>query len=137
MKLIGSKELIIDDLGYFKQEAMMDISEKGSYFLSRHNHRTGLYIQIEGNLVHFDIVQELKKSIEYSMDFCEYDVWFSKDGRQLKTRLIAERVPEDIATERRRKAIKTAKKKGRTPTEKHLFLLGWNLYITNIFFIIW
>jgi len=35
VELIGSKELLIDDLGYFKQEAMMDMSEKEAYFLSR------------------------------------------------------------------------------------------------------
>jgi Transposase DDE domain len=132
VKLIGSKELLIDDLGYSKQEAMMNISDKGSYFLSRHNHRTNLYMRTEDNLVHFDIVQELKKSTEYVLEFCEFAVWFSKGERQLKMRLIAERVPEYIAAERRRKADKIAKKKGRTPTEKHLFLLGWNLYITNI-----
>jgi len=137
VELIGSKELLLDDLGYFKQESMMDISDKGSYFLSRYNHKTGLYIQTEDNLtednlVDFDIFQELKNSIERCIDFCEFGVWFSKNGRQLKIRLIAERVPEDIAAERRRKANKIAKKKGRTPTEKHLFLLGWNLYVTNI-----
>jgi IS4 transposase len=63
---------------------------------------------------------------------CEFEVWFSKDGRQLKVRLIAEKIPDGVASERRRKANKTAKKKKRIPTEKHLFLLGWNLYVTNI-----
>ena len=47
-------------------------------------------------------------------------------------RLIAEKFPDEVVSERRRKASKTAKKKGRTPTEKHLFLLSWNLYVTNI-----
>ena len=46
--------------------------------------------------------------------------------------MIAEKLPENEAHERRRKAKKTAQKKGRQPTEKHLFLLGWNLYVTNI-----
>ena len=46
--------------------------------------------------------------------------------------MIAERVPEKVANERRRKARKTAKKKGRQPTKKHLYLMNWSLYITNV-----
>ncbi|MGB9595368.1 MAG: transposase [Candidatus Poribacteria bacterium] len=33
--------------------------------------------------------------------------------------------------ERRRKANKVSKKKGRSPTKKHLFLLGWELYVDS------
>jgi hypothetical protein len=132
VELIGIKELLIYDLGYFKQEAMMDMSEKGAYFLSRYSHRTGIYTKPEGKLVHFEIVEKLKKAVLNEIALCEFEVWFSKDGRQLKVRLIAEKIPDEVVSERRRKANKTAKKKGRTPTEKHLFLLGWNLYVTNI-----
>jgi len=132
VNLIGEKELAIEDLGYFKQEAMMDISEKGAYFLSRYNHRTGIYTKDEEvRLVRFDIVETLKKAVVDEV-LCEFEVWFSKDKRELKVRLVAEKASEEVASERRRKANKIAKKKGRTPTEKHLFLLGWNLYVTNI-----
>jgi hypothetical protein len=34
-------------------------------------------------------------------------------------------------------ARKKAKEKGYTPTEAHLFLLGWNLFITNVPVEIW
>jgi len=62
----------------------------------------------------------LKKAVVDEIAVCEYELWFSKDDRQLKVRLIAEKKPEELSSERRRK---TAKKKARTPTEKHLFLL--------------
>ncbi len=45
--------------------------------------------------------------------------------------MIAERVPQEVANQRRYKAKKTAKKKGRQPTKKHLYLQNWSLYITN------
>lgn len=131
VKHVNAGDLLIDDLGYSKQEAMMDISERGGYFLSRFNHRIGLYKQTEdGSLEKFDLVKELKKAM--AIELCDFEVWLSKGGRRLKVRLIAEKVPDDVANERRRKARQTAKKKGRNPTEKHMFLLGWGLYITNV-----
>ena len=49
-------------------------------------------------------------------------------------RVIAERVPEKVANERRRKIREKAKKKGYTPvvtSAKYLFLQEWSLYITS------
>jgi len=43
VKLIGPGELLIYDLGYSKQEYMIDISQKESYFVSRFNHQMNLY----------------------------------------------------------------------------------------------
>jgi hypothetical protein len=92
--LIGTKELLIDDLGYFKQEAMMNMSEKGAYFLSRYSHRTGIYTKTEElKLLHFDIVDKLKKAVLNEIALCDFEVWFSKDDRQLKVRMIAEKMP--------------------------------------------
>ena len=133
VKQINAGDLLIADLGYSKQEAMIDISERGGYFLSRLNHRIGLYKQAEDeSLEKFDLVAELKKATALGIGFCEFEVWLSKDDRRLKIRLIAEKMPDDVSNERRRKARKTAKKKGRNPTKKHMFLLGWGLYITNV-----
>ena len=111
---------------------MIDLAERGAYFLSRFNHRAGLYKQKEdGTWEKFRLEKELKKAFRKGKRFCEFDVWLVKDGRSLKVRLIAERVPEQVANERRRKAKKRAKKKGRKPTKKHLYLMNWSLYISN------
>ena len=56
---------------------------------------------------------------------------------RVAARLIASRVPEAIVNERRRKARKNAKKKGDTPSQAHLTLLAWNLFITNVPPTIW
>jgi hypothetical protein len=132
VKLIGPGELMIYDLGYFDQNSMIDLAEGGAYFLSRFNHRSNLYKRKEdGTWEKFQLEKELRKAARKRLSSCEFDVWFLKDGRYLKVRLIAERVPEKVANERRRKARKTAKKKGREPTKKHLYLMNWSLYITN------
>ena len=46
-------------------------------------------------------------------------------------RLIAMRVPDQVANARRRKLRKESKKKGRTPSRVHLELCDWTLYVTN------
>ena len=132
VKLIGKGELLINDLGYFDQNSMIDLAEREAYFLSRFNHRANLYKRKEdGTWEKFQLEKELKKAARKRLSSCEFDVWLLKDGRHLRVRLIAERVPEKLANERRRKARKTAKKKGRQPTKKHLYLMNWSLYITN------
>ncbi len=132
VKLISKGELLIHDLGYFDQNSMIDLAEGGAYFLSRFNHRSNLYKRKEdGTWEKFQLEKELKKAARKRLSSCEFHVWFLKDGRYLAIRLIAERVPEKVANERRRKARKTAKKKGRQPTKKHLYLMNWSLHITN------
>src|SRR5215510_294217 len=46
-------------------------------------------------------------------------------------------VPEAIVNERRRQARRVAKKRGYTPSQAHLTLLAWNLYITNVPSTVW
>ena len=132
VKFVNKGELIIYDLGYFDTNCMMDIADKGSYFLNRFNHRAGLYEKKEdGTFEKFDLEKVLKKASKRGQTRCEFKVWLCKDGRELEVRLIAERVPDEVANTRRRKAKKTAKKKGRNPTKKHLYMQNWSLYVTN------
>jgi hypothetical protein len=132
IKKLNPGELLIDDLGYFKQEAIMDIDQRGAYFLCRFNHRNNLYKEEDGRLVKFDLMSELKRVQREGIGLCEFDVWFQKRGRQVKMRLTCEIAPQEVAEDRRKNARKVARKKGRKPTGKHLFFLGWNLYITNV-----
>jgi DDE family transposase len=52
-------------------------------------------------------------------------------------RLLASRVPETVVNERRRKARQAARKRGYTPSQAHLTLLAWNLFITNVPHSVW
>ena len=104
------------------------ISQAGAYFLSRLNHQTNLY---EGNtpgLSPIDLVKVLK---ELPFDTIEKAIFIGEKER-VSSRLIAVRLPDAIVNERRRVARKTAKQKGYTPTDADLFLLAWNLFITNV-----
>jgi hypothetical protein len=56
---------------------------------------------------------------------------------RVATRLIAARMPEAVVNERRRKARRNAKKRGHTPSQAHLTLLAWNLFIPNVPDTVW
>jgi hypothetical protein len=56
---------------------------------------------------------------------------------RIAARLIAVRMPEAIVNERRRQARAVAKKCGYTPSQAHLTLLAWNLFITNVPATVW
>ena len=55
----------------------------------------------------------------------------------MAARLIAVRMPEAIVNERRRQAHAVAKQRGYTPSQAHLALLAWNLFITNVPATVW
>jgi DDE family transposase len=125
--------LFLWDLGYFKVQAFAHIAEAGAYFLSRLNHQTNIYETVAGCLTPIELapfLQTVKGNI-IEKDICIG----AKD--QVEARLIASRVPETSVNERRRKARKNAKKKGYTPSQAHLTLLAWNLFITNVPQTIW
>jgi hypothetical protein len=134
VKLLSSRDLVMFDLGYFSQKALFDISAAGAYFLCRLNHQVSLYRRDEdGTLTRFDLVKELGRNLKAGIGACELELWLSKGETVLKVRLIAERVPDSVANERRRKARQKAKRKNRpSPSARYLFLLGWSLYITNV-----
>lgn len=50
----------------------------------------------------------------------------------MAVRLVAVRVPDAVVNERRRKARAQAKKRGYTPSQAHLTLMAWNLFITTV-----
>lgn len=128
VKLAQKGCLFMFDLGYFKINAFALISQSGAYFLSRLNHQTNLYEGETPGWSPFDLVEYLKKT---TFDTIETEIFIGEKER-VPSRLIAVRLPDDVVNERRRVAKKTAKKKGYTPTATHLFLLGWNLFITNV-----
>jgi hypothetical protein len=125
--------LFIFDLGYFKIKAFAYIAATGAYFLSRLNHQTHIFEVVNDGWQHIDLVHLLKTVKVHIME----KQIFIGATELVPSRLIAVRMPEAIVTERRRIAKKKAKKKGYTPSQAHLHLLSWNLFITNVPCTIW
>jgi hypothetical protein len=131
--LARAAALFLFDLGYFKLAAFAKIVAAQAYFLSRLNHQATVREVVGGRHHALDLATSLahdpRAVVEKSVVLGAYE--------RIPTRLIAVRMPEAIVNERRRQAYTAAKKAGYTPTQAHLALLAWNLFITNVPVTVW
>lgn len=125
--------LFLFDLGYFKLTALAQIAAAQAYFLSRLNHQTTLYTAVAGRVQAWDLARALKTD---ARPLLEQAIYLGARER-LAVRLIAVRLPEPVVNARRRQARQRAKERGYTPSQAHLTLLAWNLFITNVPQTVW
>ena len=120
---LGSLRLA--DLGYFNILVLANIGASGAFFLSRLQHHTKIYVERTKH----NVVAWLN-----SQDQTVVDRWIHIGSEaRLKCRLIAWRVPDEIANRRRQKLIeKTRSKTGRSPTAESLAACDWELLVTNV-----
>lgn len=117
--------LRIADLGYWKLETLAAQHEEGIYWLTR------LPIQV----VFYD-----ESGHAWSVpDFfaqqrgnrVETEVWVGAKHR-LPARLLAVRVPPEVAEERRRRLKEQARSKGQTISQARLAVVDWTFFVTNV-----
>ena len=125
--------LFLFDLGYFKAQALALIAQADAYFLTRLNHQAALYGAVGGRLQRLELAQVLQATPGPLLETTLY----LGTREHVAVRLIAVRMPEAIVNERRRKARKAARKRGYTPSQAHLALVAWNLFITNVPGTVW
>ena len=127
---IAAGELEISDLGYFGVETFAGIAEKGAFYVSRLKTNVTLYQKNEaGGLEEFDLVAAIKKMKEGLRT--EVEVYLKSKETVIKTRLVIEKVPEQVKAERLRKLNQKNQKKGRQTRQRTKILQGVNLHITN------
>lgn len=131
--LAQASALFLFDLGYFKLAAFATIAAAQAYFLSRLNHQTTVREVVRGRQHVLDLAKSLAHDtcplVEKAVVLGAYE--------RVPARLIAVRMSEAIINERRRRAYAAAKKQGYTPSQAHLTLLAWNLFITNVPATVW
>ena len=133
VELARAGALFLFDLGYFKLTAFATIVAAHAYFLSRLNHQATVREVVGGRHQTLDLAKSLaadpRPLVEKALVLGAYE--------RIPTRLIAVRMPEAIVNERRRHAHAAAKKAGYTPSQAHLTLMAWNLFITNVPASVW
>jgi DDE family transposase len=125
--------LFLFDLGYFKMKALAQIAQAEAYFLTRHHHQATLCEAVAGQLRPVELAAWLRPEPQRLLE----RPLFLGAQEQVAVRLIAARVPDAVVNERRRKARKAARKRGHTPSQAHLTLLAWNLFLTNVPRTVW
>lgn len=117
--------LRLADLGFFDLERFADLGAQQGYWFSR----------LQAGVVIFTAagkrwtLEELLAQQEAN----EYDQWVELGlAARLSARLIALRVKQEVADNRRRKLHEAARNKGRTVSKRRLASAEWNVYVSNI-----
>lgn len=129
--LIHKDDLSIFDLAYVLTKNLKTIDDKKGFFVCRLN--TGnmnVYLKENQENTKFQLLKFLKKFSDCD-SIVEIPCYVGKLDQMTKVRLLAIRVPEEAANERRRKKRRQTQKQGYTPTRESLQLCNWTLLITN------
>jgi len=122
-------DLLIRDLGYSSVECLKAIIEHGAYFISRLKARDAVF---DENGVELDLLSQLRKAAPNPGMVVRLRVKLTNKGR-MDCDLVAIRVPEEVANERRRKLKAKHKEQGWSPPSKdYLARQDWTLLITNL-----
>jgi hypothetical protein len=116
--------LLLEDMGFFSGERLQAYREQGVYVLTRIPAWTAVFDPRGRRL---DLVQELRR---VKGDCLDRPVRILH-GAQVAVRLLAVRLPEREAEERRQRVRREAKQRGRPVSQKKLDLCEWNLLVTN------
>jgi len=119
---LPSGSLRIADLGYFCLAVLAAIAAEGSYFLSRMHHTTAVFTPDGQRTRLLDLLGPAPS----------YDLSVQLGCTQrLPVRLVAVRVPPEVANARRRHLKAAARKHGHTATAESLAWADWTLLVTN------
>lgn len=121
---LPSGSLRLADIGYFKVKVFEDLNQRGVYWITRLPARVGIWM--DGHSVHF--ATWLKQQ---SGDYLDQIIELST--QRLSCRLIAIRVPESVAQQRRKRVITEAKDRTHSQLQPETFALcDWSLFVTNM-----
>jgi hypothetical protein len=117
--------LRIADLGYFSLDHIAMAQTQGSFVLSRWYPQTALFT-LDGTAL--NLLDVLRQHAESSLD------WEVRLGarHRLRVRLLAVRVPQEVADQRRRRIRKEAREKGQPVSASALALAEWTICVTTV-----
>ena len=116
--------LRLADVAYFKVKVFKDLNERGVYWLSRLPARVGIWE--DDQVIH--ILDWLQAQ---EADTIDQQVELS--AQCFPCRLIAVRVPEDVAQQRRERVCKSAKARKKSQLQQTtLDLCDWTVIVTNL-----
>jgi hypothetical protein len=116
--------LLLEDLGFFCGQRLQRYAEQGVYFVSRIPAWTAVFDEDGRRL---DLLRLLRQT---TADRLERPARILH-GCRLAVRLLAVRLPEAQARQRRQRVLQEAKQRGRKASQRKLELCDWNILVTN------
>jgi Transposase DDE domain len=121
---LPAQALRLADLGFFNLARFAAVAAADGCWFSRL--RTGtLVVTADGQQGEVDALLAAQEGNQY-------DGWVEVGAMRLPARLIAVRVSQEVADNRRRRLRAAAQAKGRAVSARRLAGAGWNVYICNI-----
>ena len=117
--------LRLADLNYWSLDQFQQLEQQGNYWLSRFKLQTTIFTP-DGDRWRLVELLQTKKQDELDLPV-ELGV-----QHRLPARLVAQRLPPQVAQQRRRRVRAEAQRRGKTPSQTQLFLADWLVFVTNI-----
>lgn len=127
LPLATAGSLNLMDLGHFNLSHFKAMDDQKAYFLSRYKHGTSL-LTPQGDKI--DLLPLLQEQCPSQLD--RPVLLGQQKKHQIPCRLVAFRLKQELADQRRRKAKAAAKRRGQTVSPTSLALLDWAIYLTNV-----
>ena len=115
--------LRLADLAYFKVQAFETLNARKAYWLSRLPARVGIY--------QADQVVNIARWLE-QQDQTQLDTTVELTAQRFACRLIAFRVPKEVAQHRRQRVLEAAKSRPHQLRPETLALCDWTVIVTNL-----
>jgi len=128
-QFINKGDLIIRDLGYFAVDRILEIENKGAYYLSRLPSHVTVYLK-QADEAPIDLARYLDKNYPGAAVIDLQEVYIS--AKKIKTRLVIYKVPKDVYEQRRRRANKHSKETGRQESKAKSNLMKFSIFVTNV-----
>ncbi len=122
---VRPNSLQIRDLGYFKLADLHRTGQQGAFWLTRYKQGTHL-LTTNDELI--DLQTWLPRQVGDRLDT---QVRVGKLS-QLPARLVAERVPQSVVSQRHERIRETARQNQKPPSPRALELAHWTIYLTNV-----
>ena len=129
IKHIAPGSLWLRDMGYCEFDGLEYIDQQGGYYISRHRSDVTIYEGTEKDANRIELTSLIADLAENQTK--EMNVYLGYKKR-FPVRLIIEKLPNEIANQKKHKLITNKQHKRKTISERRLILCHLNMFITNI-----
>jgi hypothetical protein len=126
-KPLPAGSLLLEDMGFLAGDRLQACIDQGAYSLSRVPAWTAFFRRRGQRRVRLDLLEWLRQQPGQVLDRRVHML----HDHKLAVRLLAVRVPEDVARQRQEAVAAEAKQKGRPVSRRKLELCAWNILVTN------
>lgn len=125
---LRNNDLRIEDLGYFKVERFQLVEKSKAFYLSRLKFGLNIYTLEEENYKKLDLLKIVNKMKVGEIKSIQV---YLGEKEKFPTRLVLEKVPDEIANEKRRKLKTDKQNKRKGISEERLVFCDVNAFVTN------